>query len=180
MSLHLNRSKALAFSVPALIAILPFLGACFYIFRFSIPGQEARIEGYSLQPYLDLMTPYFGRSVWLTLRLAFIATVLALLMAVPLAFVLTTLRSPIARRSLTIVILLPLILNLLVQAYGWILLLGPSGVLNSTLRGLGIIERPIFLLFNETGVLLGLVQTSLPLAVFPIVSAVRGISREHP
>jgi len=179
VSIQLTRSKALAFSLPALIAILPFLGACFFIFRFSISGEPSRIEGFSIQPYLDLMTPYFGRSVWLTLRLAFIATLLAMVMAVPLAFLLTNLRSRFARRSLTIVILLPLILNLLVQAYGWILLLGPSGVLNSTLRSLGIIERPIFLLFNETGVLLGLVQTSLPLAVFPIVSSVRGISREH-
>ncbi len=179
MNIPLSRSKALAFSLPALIAIFPFLAACFYIFRFSFSGEQAHIEGYSIKPYLDLMTPYFGRSVWLTLRLAFFATVLAMMMAVPLAFLLTTLRSPLARRSLTIVILLPLILNLLVQAYGWILILGPSGVLNSTLRELGIIDRPLFLLFNQTGVLLGLVQTSLPLAVFPIVSSVRGISREH-
>jgi putative spermidine/putrescine transport system permease protein len=179
MSISLSRARALAFFLPAFIAILPFLGACFYIFRFSISGEKGTIDGYSIQPYLDLMTPFFGRSVWVTVKLAFIATVVAMLLAVPLAFLLTSLRSPFARRCLTVTILLPLILNLLVQAYGWILLLGPSGVLNSTLRGLGIIERPIFLLFNETGVLLGLIQTSLPLAVFPIVSSVRGLSQEH-
>ena len=179
MGVTLSRRRALAFSLPALVAILPFLGACFYIFRFSISGEKGVIDGYSVQAYTDLMTPFFGRSVWVTLKLAFIATILAMMLAVPLAFLLTSLRNPLARRCLTVTILLPLILNLLVQAYGWILLLGPSGVLNSTLRGLGIIERPIFLLFNETGVLLGLVQTSLPLAVFPIVSSVRGISQEH-
>ena len=179
MSIHLSRTRALAFSFPAFIAILPFLGACFYIFRFSISGEKGTIDGYSIQPYLDLMTPFFGRSVWVTVKLAFIATVVAMLMAAPLAFLLTSLRSPFARRCLTVTVLLPLILNLLVQAYGWILLLGPSGVLNSTLRSLGIIDRPIFLLFNETGVLLGLIQTSLPLAVFPIVSSVRGLSQEH-
>ncbi len=165
--------------MPALLAILPFLGACFYIFRFSISADKGSISGFSIQAYLDLMTPFFGRSVWLTLKLAFMATVVAMVLAVPLAFVLTALRSPFWRRVLTVTILLPMILNLLVQAYGWILLLGPSGVLNTTLKSLGIIERPIFLLFNETGVLLGLIQTSLPLAVFPIVSSVRGISREH-
>ncbi|MEM5503003.1 ABC transporter permease [Ahrensia kielensis] len=179
MSIALSRNRMLAFSLPALIAILPFLGACFYIFRFSISGDKASIDGYSIKAYLDLMTPFFGRSVWVTIKLAFIATIAAMLMAVPLAFLLTSLKSPLARRILTVTILLPLILNLLVQAYGWILLLGPSGVLNSALRGMGIIERPIFLLFNETGVLLGLIQTSLPLAVFPIVSSVRGLSQEH-
>lgn len=179
MSISLSRTRALVFSLPAIIAILPFLGACFYIFRFSISAEKGVIDGYSIQAYIDLLTPFFGRSVWLTLKLAFIATVIAMLLAVPLAFLLTSLKSPLARRCLTVTILLPLILNLLVQAYGWILLLGPSGVLNSTLRGLGITERPIFLLFNETGVLLGLIQTSLPLAVFPIVSSVRGLSQEH-
>ncbi len=179
MSIALSRRRALMFSLPAIIAILPFLGACFYIFRFSISGEKGTIDGYSIQAYIDLMTSFFGRSVWVTLKLAFIATIIAMLLAVPLAFLLTTLKNPIARRCLTVTILLPLILNLLVQAYGWILLLGPSGVLNSTLRGLGIIEGPIFLLFNETGILLGLIQTSLPLAVFPIVSSVRGLSQEH-
>ncbi len=179
MSLNFSRPRMLAFSLPALIVILPFLGACFYIFRFSISGEKGVIDGFSIQPYFELMTPFFGRSVWVTLKLAAISTIIVMILAVPLAFLLTTLKSVTARRILTVTILLPMILNLLVQAYGWIILLGPSGVLNTTLRELGIISRPLFLLFNETGVLLGLIQTALPLAVFPIVSSVRGISREH-
>lgn len=179
MKLNFSRLKMLAFSLPAIIAILPFLGACFYIFRFSISGEKGAIDGFSIQPYLDLWTPFFGRSLWVTMKLATISTIFAMLMAVPLAFLLTSLKSPIWRRALTVTILLPMILNLLVQAYGWIILLGPAGVLNTLLKQAGIIDRPIFLLFNETGVLLGLIQTSLPLAVFPIVSAVRGISTEH-
>ncbi|MBT0958934.1 ABC transporter permease [Alphaproteobacteria bacterium KMM 3653] len=175
----LSKGQALAFAAPAFIAILPFLVACVYILRFSLSAEQGVIEGISIRAYQELMTPFFGRSVWLTLKLAFIATVIVMFMAVPLAFLLTSLRGSFARRLLTVTILLPLILNLLVQAYGWILLLGPSGALNTLLKSLGLIERPLFLLFNETGVLLGLVQTSLPLAVFPIVSAVRGISKEH-
>jgi hypothetical protein len=89
----------------------------------------------------------------LTLKLAFIAPTVFLYAASLWHFADASLHSPLARRALTVTILLPLILNLLVQAYGWILLLGPNGVLNSTLRSLGIIDRPIFLLFNETGVL---------------------------
>ena len=175
----LSKGQALAFAAPAFIAILPFLLACVYILRFSLSAEQGVIEGISIRAYQELMTPFFGRSVWLTLKLAFIATVIVMFMALPLAFLLTSLRGSFARRLLTVTILLPLILNLLVQAYGWILLLGPSGALNTLLKSLGLIERPLFLLFNETGVLLGLIQTSLPLAVFPIVSAVRGISKEH-
>lgn len=179
MSLHLSRPRMFAFSLPALLVILPFLGACFYIFRFSISGEKASIEGFSIQAYLDLMTPFFGRSVWLTLKLAAISTAIVMVLAIPLAFLLTTVQSVALRRILTVTVLLPMILNLLVQAYGWIILLGPTGVLNTALRQLGIIDRPLFLLFNETGVLLGLIQTSLPLAVFPIVSSVRSVSQEY-
>lgn len=178
-STTLTKKQAFAFAAPAFIALLPFLAACLFILRFSLSSEQGVIDGFSIQAYRDLMTPFFGRSVWLTLRLAFVATLVVMFMAVPLAFLLTSLRTPLARRVLTVTILLPMILNLLVQAYGWILLLGPSGALNSLLKSLGIIERPLFLLFNETGVLLGLIQTSLPLAVFPIVSAVRAISQEH-
>lgn len=174
----LPKKQALLFAAPAFIAILPFLAACFYILRFSLSAEQGTIDGFSIHAYRELMTPFFGRSVWLTLKLAFVATVIVMFLAVPLAFLMASLRSSFFRRILTISILLPLILNLLVQAYGWILLLGPSGVLNASLKALGIIDRPIFLLFNETGVLLGLVQTSLPLAVFPIVGAVRAISPE--
>lgn len=178
-STTLTKKQALAFAVPAFIALLPFLVACLYILRFSLSAEKGVIEGFSLQAYGDLMTPFFGRSVWLTLRLALIASVVVMILAVPLAFLLTSLRGTVARRVLTVTILLPMILNLLVQAYGWILLLGPSGALNTVLKSLGLIDRPLFLLFNETGVLLGLIQTSLPLAVFPIVGAVRAVSPEY-
>lgn len=169
----------LAFSLPALIAILPFLGACLFIFRFSVSAERGAISGVSIQPYLDLISPFFGASVWVTLKLATLSTIVVMVLAVPVAFVLTSLGSALLRRILTVTILLPMILNLLIQSYGWIILLGPSGVVNSALKQMGLIERPVMLLFNETGVLLGLIQTALPLAVFPIVSAIRGISNEQ-
>lgn len=171
--------RSFALSLPAIIAIAPFLGACFYIFRFSVSGESGTISGYSLQAYLDLAEPFFLRSIWVTVKLAALSTIVVLILAVPIALVIASVRTAIIRRVLTVTILLPMILNLLIQSYGWIILLGPSGVLNTALRESGIISRPILLLFNETGVLLGLIQTAIPLAVFPILSASRAISREY-
>ena len=175
-SSHFNM---LMLCLPAIIVIAPFLGAGFYIFRFSISADNGAINGYSLQPYLDLATPYFMRSVWVTLKLATISTLCVIFLAVPLALLISSTTNVIIRRVLTISILLPMILNLLVQSYGWIILLGPAGVFNTMLRESGLISRPIMMLFNETGVLLGLIQTAIPLAVFPIMSAMRGISSEY-
>ena len=175
----ISKPKMLLLCLPALLAIAPFLGACFYIFRFSISAESGSISGFSLQPYIELADPFFLRSAWVTFKLAFISTVVVLVLAIPLAILLASVKSSGMRRLLSVAILLPMILNLLIQSYGWIILLGPAGVLNTSLRELGIISRPLMLLFNETGVLLGLIQTSLPLAVFPILSAMRGISTEH-
>ena len=76
-------------------------------------------------------------------------------------------------------VLLPLLVNLLLQSYGWLVILGPGGMLNQALMGLGLIKRPIMLLYNQNGVLMGLVQTAFPLAVLPIASAMRGVARSY-
>lgn len=175
----MSRPKMLLLCLPALLAIAPFIGACIYIFRFSISAESGTISGFSLQPYIELADPFFLRSAWVTFKLATISTVIVLLLAIPLAILLASVKSPILRRTLSVAILLPMILNLLIQSYGWIILLGPAGVLNTSLRELGIISWPLMLLFNESGVLLGLIQTALPLAVFPILSAMRGVSTER-
>ena len=64
------------------------------------------------------------------------------------------------RRFVLFVLLLPLLMNLLLQSYGWMIILAPNGLLNRLALGLGLLERPVLLLFNETGVLLGLVHGS--------------------
>jgi putative spermidine/putrescine transport system permease protein len=162
-----------------MIVIAPFLGACFYIFRFSISASPGEIDGWSIQPYIDLAEPFFISSVGVTFKLAAISTVVVMFLAIPLALLMASVKSVVMRRLITVAILMPMILNLLIQSYGWIILLGPAGVVNTVLREFGVIDRPIMMLFNETGVLLGLIQTALPLAVFPILSSMRSISSEH-
>ncbi|RKF14355.1 ABC transporter permease [Alginatibacterium sediminis] len=175
----MSKTKILLLCFPALLTITPFLAACFFIFRFSFSANQGAIEGFSFTPYLELADPFFIRSLLTTFKLASFSTVIVIVLAIPLALVMATVQKPWLRRLLSVAILMPMILNLLIQSYGWIILLGPTGVLNTSLRELGLISRPIMLLFNESGVLLGLVQTALPLAVFPILTATRNISEEH-
>lgn len=179
MNSMVSRSAQWLLCLPALLILVPFLAACLYMLRFSVSAETGVISGFSFQAYAELATPFFMRSVWLTLKLAAISTVIVLILAVPLAILIVSVRSAVWRRVLTVIVLLPMILNLLIQSYGWMLLLGPAGAINTTLIQLGIIERPLILLFNEKGVLLGLVQTALPLAVFPLMSAMRGVSQEY-
>lgn len=169
----------LTMPIPAILLLLPFLAAVLLIVRFSFSAEQGSISGFTLDNYKALLDPYFLRVLWTTMKLAFISTVFCLLFSVPIALVLATMTNAWWRRVITVMILLPMILNLLIQSYGWIMVLGGQGIVNQTLLALGLSETPLKLLFNEFGVLMGLVQTTLPLAVFPILSAMRGIKPDY-
>lgn len=176
---QLSSRRALLLSLPALALLLPFVLAVLFILRFSLSSEAQAISGYTLAHYQALLDPFLLRSLVLTLKLAFLSTVICVVLAVPIAMLMANLQSPLWRRVVTSMVLLPMILNLLIQSYGWIMVLGPKGIVNNMLVQTGLTSSPVQLLFNELGVLIGLVQTALPLAVFPILGAMRSISREY-
>jgi len=176
---HSGRLRLALLALPAIVLLLPFLLAVVFVLRFSFSAETQAIEGFSLERYLGLLDPFFLRSVVLTLKLAALSTVICLVLAVPVAMLMASITQPVWRRVVTSLILLPMILNLLIQSYGWIMVLGPNGIINGLLLKLGLLDRPVQLLFNEIGVLVGLVQTALPLAVFPILGSMRAISGQY-
>ncbi|MFC5523886.1 ABC transporter permease [Polaromonas jejuensis] len=176
---HSGRLRLALLALPAIVLLLPFFLAVAFVLRFSFSAETQAIEGFSLGRYLGLLDPFFLRSVILTLKLAALSTVICLVLAVPVAMLMAAITQPIWRRIVTSLILLPMILNLLIQSYGWIMVLGPNGIINGVLLKLGLLDRPVQLLFNEIGVLVGLVQTALPLAVFPILGSMRAISGQY-
>ncbi len=161
-----------------ILVFLAVLGAASLVvlrMSFGVPGDEWRT--FTLQNYADLADAYFLRSLWLTLRLAFVSTICAVLLAIPVALAMARTESRLARRLLLAGVLLPLLVNLLLQGYGWLIVLGPAGLLNHALLSLGLTARPFQWLYRENGVLLGLIQTAFPLAVLPLASALRAVPR---
>jgi putative spermidine/putrescine transport system permease protein len=155
------------------------IAASLLVLRMSVGTKGAEWSGFSLASYAQLLEPYYLKSLMLTLRLALISAVIAVILAIPVAYTMSRLTSPFVRRIFLAAVLLPLLVNLLLQSYGWLVILGPGGMLNQALMGLGLIKRPIMLLYNQNGVLMGLVQTAFPLAVLPIASAMRGVARSY-
>lgn len=166
-------------SFPAIMLLLPFIGAVVLIIRFSFSAEQGTISGFTLANYQNLFDDYFLAVLWTTMKLAFVSTVCCLLFSIPIALVLAAIRRAWWRRVITVMVLLPMILNLLIQSYGWIMVLSGNGIINQSLLALGLSDKPVALLFNEFGVLVGLVQTTLPLAVFPILSAMRAVKMDY-
>ena len=117
--------------------------------------------------YLDI----FARTFWMGL----VITVICLLLAYPLAYLLANLP---ARQSnlLMILVLLPFWTSILVRVAAWIVLLQSGGLINSALLAMGVIDQPLELVFNRTGVYISMVHIQLPFMILPIYSVMKGIS----
>lgn len=163
-----------------ILLFLAILGAAaLVVLRMSFGTQGNEWHGFTLQNYADLLDGYFMKSLWLTLKLAFQSMICAVLLAIPVALAMARTKSRLARRLLLAGVLLPLLVNLLLQGYGWLIILGPAGLLNHALLGSGLVQRPLMWLYRENGVLLGLIQTAFPLAVLPLSSAMRAVSSSY-
>jgi putative spermidine/putrescine transport system permease protein len=131
---------------------------------------------------LSNFTSYLGdahnlRTVAATLRYASLSAVLCLLLGYPFARLMIGLSKP-AELLIFAALLLPMSLSLIVRAFGWTILLGRDGPLNHLLLALHLVDRPVRLLFTETGLVLGTISIKLPLMILPIFVTLKTIPPE--
>nr|WP_298144661.1 ABC transporter permease [uncultured Pseudomonas sp.] len=117
--------------------------------------------------YLDI----FARTFWMGL----VITAICLVLAYPLAYLLANLPTR-QGNLLMILVLLPFWTSILVRVAAWIVLLQSSGLINSALLSFGIIDKPLQLVFNRSGVYISMVHIMLPFMILPIYSVMKGIS----
>ena len=103
-----------------------------------------------------------------------VVAVLAVVLAYPVAMLLWR-ASERWRNLLLILVLVPWLVSLVVRSYGWIILLGPRGFINSMLAWVGITDEPLPLMFNDFGIIMGLTHVLMPFAVISILSSLLSI-----
>jgi putative spermidine/putrescine transport system permease protein len=101
-------------------------------------------------------------------------TFFALILGYPFAYTLAN-ASAGTRRLLIFVVLVPFWTSLLVRTFSWMVLLQPQGLINAMLASIGLVREPLELIFNRTGLLIGMVQVQLPFVVFPLYSVMAKI-----
>ena len=112
----------------------------------------------------------FIRSIWL----AAIATVICLVLAYPLAYILSRMDLKVQSTMLMIVIL-PMWMNFLLRTYAWMTLLGNEGIINTVLGYIGL--GPFKMLNTQGAVVLGMVYDYLPFMILPIYSVMVKIDK---
>ena len=156
--------------------VFPGLIMLAYSFLRYVPG---RITDFTLtiENYLRLFGDFFYLGVVVkTLQLGVIVTVLSLLLAYPVAYYLARTTSRL-KGVLTYLVFLPMMVGIVVRAYGWIVILGREGLLNTGLQSLGVVDEPVRLLYTMHAVVLALVEVLLPFMIMPILSSLEKIDR---
>ena len=162
--------------LPAVIVIVGVvLAPLFALFIGSIIDTQGDQGVLTSRNYVRFFSdPFFLGVLWRTYRVAAIATLICLVIGWPVAYQLSRTAGR-ARLYLTLVVLVPLLISVVVRVFGWVVILGPQGLLNNTLEALGLIDAPLPLLFSETAVIIGSVHTFLPLMILPIAAALDNI-----
>jgi putative spermidine/putrescine transport system permease protein len=149
----------------ALMVLLPLgLTAVLSLQRFS--HETGVLPGFTFGSYATVLgdTWYweiFGRTGWIAL----LATLICALVGVPEAYVLSRMRAP-WRSIFLLVILAPLLVSVVVRAFGWSLVLGPAGFVNRIFELVGI--GAVRMLYTPVAVVVALVHVMLPFMVIPV------------
>lgn len=167
-------APALAFALLVLVGPLALL-LVFSFARLSERGLD--VQGLTLAHYARFVAdPFYWGIYGQTLALGLVTTLGTLVLGFPLAYVFSR-SSPLAKKLLLVLIVSPILTSAVVRSYGWIIILGANGAVNSVLLGLGLVETPVRFLFSFGSVAVGLVQLLLPYMVLPIASVLEGQDR---
>lgn len=139
------------------------------MYAFTKQGNDVATLHFTLENFMKFFTDIdFLRTLWLSLRIALITTVLCILIGYPIAYMIAM--SPMKRRNLYILLItLPMWINMLVRTYAWIGILSDHGLINTILSALGF--QPQKLLYTDFAVILGMVYNFIPFMILQIESS---------
>ncbi|PSQ11842.1 hypothetical protein BRC93_04145 [Halobacteriales archaeon QS_5_70_15] len=171
------------------MGILLFPALLFVVLSMVFPTLI--LFDYSFNPFVDgsivsgLTLAHYERALGVelyqnilfrTVRIAVVVTVLDFLLGFPLAYAAVR-KGGLVGKLIVISTLAPLTIDLVVRSFGWFVLLSGNGLVPTLLTDLGLFEEAPKLLFNETGIIIGLTHVMLPFMVFPIVNVMHTVPR---
>lgn len=156
-----------------LFAPMGLLMAAFVTTVFGLMQSSVAGDGLALYARL-LMDPGIQTVLMRTIILSCITTLACVVLAYPLALFLARSRN---RNLWIILVISPWLVSIVVRTFGWMVLLGSRGLVNTTLQAIGVIDQPIRILFTQTAVVIGLTHVFLPFVVIAILSSLLQMDR---
>ena len=159
-----------------LFMIIPCLIIFFY--SFFERGTYGGIDyNFTLENFQRAVEPVYFKVFLDSARIASLTTIIALLLAYPAAYAISLAPRQRQNRYLFLV-MLPFWSNYLIRTYAWIVLLNREGIINKGLSGLGLIDEPLPILYNEFAIVTGLVYNYLPFVILAIYASIQRLNPE--
>jgi len=154
-----------------LLIILPHIDL--FVSSFKPNSGE---DVWTLKNYIEFFKePIYWKTFLNTTFYAIFITILAFVVSFPVAFYLTKVINPKYASFLMLMLLIPVWVGALVSIYGWVILLGDNGVINQTLMWLGIIDKPLHLIYNNFSMSIGLLYMSMLFMIIPIMTTLESL-----
>ena len=144
-----------------LFIVIPLILIVFFSFTKQVDGRYM----FTLDNFDKFFNVMYFKVVRRSLVLAFISTVLCLIVGYPTAYIISKAK-PSKRATLLLLCILPMWMNFLLRTYAWSAILGKNGFINTLLGMIGL--GPINILYTDAAVLLGMVYNFLPFMILPI------------
>jgi ABC-type spermidine/putrescine transport system permease subunit I len=158
----------------ALLAPIVVFFAVIYLYPLAqLLATSVYDGGFTTKYYEAFFAEPTGlKVIGITARLAFSVTIITLLLAYPVAYILATRHGRLIS-ILMVGVLIPFWISVLVRSYTWMMLLGWRGVINNLLIAVGLRREPMTLLYNALGVHVGMIYVLLPFMVLAIYASMR-------
>lgn len=173
-----NRSLPWFMSAPAILLcsvmlLVPLLLTLLLSFNAFDADTGPQAGTFTLEHYRAVLSdPYYYEIFWRTCWISGLVTLICIVVGTPEAYILNRMRKP-WRSIMLLVVLAPLMISVVVRAFGWSMLLGPEGLINGALSAFGI--GPFKMLYTETAIVIALVHVMLPFMVIPVWTSLQKI-----
>lgn len=133
---------------------------------------------FTLENYTAMLQPIYLKVILKSLELAFLTTAICLLVGYPLAYYIARKPSKVAAKLLML-IMIPFWTNTLMRLYSINLIGQPNSFLNKFLMNIGIISKPLDILYSDGIVIVGLLITMLPFAILPLYASIEKLDKAY-
>lgn len=158
--------------------VVPTVSLFALAFNKSAAGVISLSSAVTFDNFLRIFTrSIYYESILRSIGIAGAVSFICLVFGYPLAYVIAKTTSPGRNTLLMILVLSSMQLDMVIRLYGLMVLLGDNGLINAMLLRFGIISAALPLMYNVFGVIVGLVQITLPFMILSLIGVIKSI---HP
>lgn len=169
-----RRNGSILMILPLYLFTIVFVaGPLLYMVALSFATPQAGhgvTWTFTLENYKRILEPVYSDTFVQSLKLALTSTFVIILVGYPFGYFMAKLSEKWKKRAM-LLLMLPFWINSLIRMYGWIIILQKKGVLNYILQKLGIIDKPLSILYSYPAIVIGMVYVLLPFMVLSVYSS---------